>query len=116
MIELTQNRLDSLREQWKLETDVEKKKNIETEGLVIKAYLGNPKWGSTEVGGNGYCYECKKNKARVGHYNCLQCAVVKTVNYQARTRSGMQQALLEWSREHPKDRTLENALEIFKTP
>jgi len=116
-MELTQERLEELRSNWKILVDPVEKEKVSREGKLISAYLKNNKWGSIEVGGNGYCTECRNSLARVGHYNCLGCAQEKKVNYQARTIAGIQQGLLEMSKSvslNIKDPTLSNALEIFE--
>lgn len=92
---LNEERLEELRKLWVGTSDPNERERITAEGKVIKAYLLNPKWGSKEVGGNTYCHSCHAQLARVGHYNCLQCAGTQEVNYQARSVAGMQQALLE---------------------
>lgn len=84
--------------------DPSEREKITAEGKVIKAYLQNNKWGSAEIGGNGYCHTCHAQLARVGHYNCLQCAGGEKVNYQSRSLQGMQQALLEWAKDKRLDR------------
>lgn len=111
---LNEERLEELRRLWMGTSDPSEREKITAEGKAIKAYLKNPKWGSEEVDGNGFCLECHLNNARQGHYNCLQCAGQQKVNY--RTLQGMQQALLEWSKNKPMERklsTLEIAEEVF---
>ena len=114
---LNEERLEELRKLWMGTTDPEKKAEITAEGKAIKAYLQNPKWGSEEVGGNSICYTCHLLPARVGHYNCLQCAGQEKVNYEARSVQGMQQAILEWSRDKAMTRktsTVEDVMSIFE--
>jgi len=41
---------------------------------VAKAFKENDRFGSIEMGGNGYCYECFLEPARPDHYNCDICA------------------------------------------
>ena len=114
---LNKERLEELRKQFKETTDPVKRAKITAEGKAIKAYLENPKWGSKEVGGNSICYTCHLLPARVGHYNCLQCAGEEKVNYEARSIQGMQQALLEMSRDKAMTRktsTEEDVMDIFE--
>lgn len=114
---LNEERLEELRKLWMGTTDPSKKAEITAEGKAIKAYLQNPKWGSTELGGNSYCYTCHAQEARVGHYNCLQCAGDEKVNYQVRSIQGMQQALLEMARDKEMKRpttTEEDVISIFE--
>jgi len=114
---LTQDRLEELRRLWMGTADPDRKAEITAEGKAIKAYLQNPKWGSEEVEGNGFCYSCHKLPARVGHYNCLQCAGQEKVNYEARSLQGMQQAILEWARDKElkrKTSTEEDVMSIFE--
>ena len=114
---LNEERLEELRKLWMGTSDPSEREKITQEGKLIKAYLANHKWGSTNVGGNGYCHTCHEQLARVGHYNCLQCAGVEKVNYQSRSIKGMQQALLEMSKDvemKHKTSTLEDVIDIFE--
>jgi len=113
---LTQDRLEELRRLWMGTTDPEERERITNEGKVIKAYLQNPKWGSEEVEGNTFCHTCHYNKARMGHYNCLQCAGTEKVNYQSRSIQGIQQGISEWSTNKTMKRsttTLEDVYDVF---
>ena len=114
---LTQERLEELRKLWMGTTDPTKKAEITTEGRVIKAYLLNPKWGSLEVEGNGWCHTCHEKEARVGHYNCPGCAGEQKVTYYDRNVVGMQQAILDWpkSKLTRKTTTEEDVMNIFGT-
>lgn len=114
---LNKERLEELRKLWMGTTDPNEREKITAEGKAIKAYLLNPKWGSEEVGGNSFCHTCHAQEARVGHYNCLQCAGQEKVNYEARSIQGMQQALLEWARDKEmtkKTSTVEDVMSIFE--
>jgi len=114
---LNEERLEELRKLWMGTTDPSEREKITAEGKLIKAYLQNKKWGSNELGGNGYCYTCHSQLARVGHYNCLQCAGSEKVNYQSRSIQGMQQALLEMARDKEMTRpttTEEDVINIFE--
>jgi hypothetical protein len=64
--------LSALRQLYRQAGDNEAlKKRIEAAGVAVKK---NPKFGSSQVGGNGYCYTCLIELAREGHYNCEECA------------------------------------------
>ena len=114
---LNEERLEELRKLWMGTSDPSEREKITQEGKLIKAYLQNHKWGSIELGGNGYCYTCHAQESRVGHYNCLQCAGDEKVNYQARSIQGMQQALLEMAKDKQLTRpttTEEDVINIFE--
>lgn len=65
--------LEELREAYRTASDEDKVKIAE----VGKAVKENPKYGSVEVGGNGFCSECFLEPARPAHYNCEKCAEIK---------------------------------------
>ena len=102
MEEITEEKLQELRELYKQESDPAKRQEIAKEGQKVKAYLAKPKWGSVEVGGCGWCYECHSELARPSHYNCLKCSGEKKVVSHVENVAEAQQRLLEWSKTPPK--------------
>lgn len=67
--------IEELRELYKTSTPDMKLKLIP----IGKAVAENPKYGSKDLGGNGYCYTCFIEPARDNHWNCEKCASKKTV-------------------------------------
>lgn len=112
---LNEERLEELRKLWMGTQNPSEREKITAEGKLIKAYLANPRWGSVEIGGNGYCHTCHEQLARVGHYNCLQCAGGEKVNYQSRSLHGMQQALLGWAKDKRLDKDEDTQRDVEKT-
>lgn len=62
--------IEQLRELYKTASEEDKPKIA----LVGQAVKNNHKYGSKQVGGNGYCYECYLEPARPDRYNCEKCS------------------------------------------
>lgn len=67
--------VEKLRQMW-IKASPGERIRIETVAEVVKT---NPKFGSTEYEGNGYCYTCYLEKARPGSFTCDTCSgAIKT--------------------------------------